>query len=115
VLDAPRETEAWLGSLIDLAGEIQVSQTPEPAALQPDHYGFLVFLMSQSFESEQRALGGLQSSNVFRFSIERGRSLLKELRERGLVEGGAPTPEARELVMQSPYAPYVAALREVSR
>ena len=41
--------------------------------------------------------------------------LLKELRDRRLVDGAIPTREAHTLVMQSPYAPYVSAIREVSK
>jgi len=115
VLDVPRDIEAWLACLVDLAGNVRVAQPPEAVALHPDHYGLLVFLLSQAFENEEQALAGLRSSPIFRFSLERGRSLLKDLRERGLVAGAAPTTEAHELVMQSPYAPYVSAVREVSR
>lgn len=115
VLDVPREVEAWLACLLDLSGDVRVAQAPQPAALQPDHYGLLVFLLSQAFENEEQALAGLRSSSIFRFSAERGRSLLKELRDRGLVVGAALTTEAHEVVMQSPYAAYVSAVREVSR
>ena len=114
VLDAPGDLESWLASLVALAGESRPAPARVEAALQPDHYGFLVFLLSQTFEGEEQAIVGLRSSPIFRFSAERGRSLLKELRERGLVVGAAPTTEAYELVMQSPYAPYVSAVREVS-
>ena len=115
VLDVPRDLESWLTGLLDLAGDVRAAQAPEQLALQPDHYGLLVFLLGQAFENEEQAMAGLRSSSIFRFSAERGRSLLKELRERGLVVGAAPTTEAHELVMQSPYAAYVSAVREVSR
>jgi hypothetical protein len=115
VLDVAPQVEAWLASLADLAGEIRVAQTSEPAALQPDHFGLLVFLLGQRFSNEDQALAGLSASPIFGYSTERGRSLLKELRERGLVVDASPTAEAHDLVMQSPYAPYVSAVREVSR
>jgi len=115
VLDVAPQVEAWLAHLVDLAGEVRAAQSPEPAALRPDHYGLLVFLLSQSFENEEQALAGLSASTIFRFSVEKGRSLLRELHDRGLVVGAAPTPQARELVMQSPYALYVSAVREVSQ
>ena len=115
VLDAAREVEAWLASLAEFAGKTRASQAPELTPLEPDHYGFLVFLLSRPFESEEHALAGLRASSIFAFSAERGLSLLKDLRERGLVVGATPTPGAQELVMQSPYAPYVSAIREVSR
>ncbi|MGT2430345.1 hypothetical protein ACU4HD_19520 [Cupriavidus basilensis] len=114
VLEAHEDLESWLASLVSLAGEGQPAKTPAATALSPDHYGFLVFLLSQTFADEEQAIAGLRSSSVFRFSPERGRSLLKELRDRGLVDGAMPTGEAYDLVMQSPYAPYVGALREVS-
>ncbi|WP_321946814.1 hypothetical protein [Paraburkholderia sp. J10-1] len=114
VLDAPEELERWLASLVSLAGEGQPAKMAAATALSPDHYGFLVFLLSQTFADEEQAIAGLRSSSVFRFSLERGRSLLKELSDRGLVDGAMPTSVAYELVMQSPYAPYVGALREVS-
>jgi hypothetical protein len=114
VLDAPNELESWLASLVALAGESQPATQPVESALKPDHYGLLVFLLSKSFDDEEQAIAALRSSSIFRFSPERGRSLLKELRDRGLVVGAMPTTEATELVMQSPYAPYVSALREVS-
>src|SRR5207244_65276 len=82
VLDVPQDLEAWLTCLVDLAGDVRTAQAPKPAELQPDHYGFLVFLLSQGYENEEQALTGLRSSAIFRFSVERGRSLLKELRER---------------------------------
>lgn len=114
VLDVPEGLQSWLETLLAICGE-----SPGPVstmnALQPDHYGLLVFLLSSSFDDEEQAVSGLCSSTVFRFSPERGRSLLKELRERNLVVGAKPTPEAHELVMQSPYALYVSALREVQR
>jgi hypothetical protein len=115
VLDAPRDLESWLACLLGLAGNERAAQAPEPVALHADHYGLLVFLLSKAFENEDQALSGLRSSPIFRFPIERSRSLLKDLRDRGLVVGAAPTTEAHELVMQSPYAPYVSAVREVSR
>jgi hypothetical protein len=115
VLDASQDLETWLASLVSLAGEGGVVPAREEAVLQPDHYGFLVFLLSQTFEGEEQAIGCLRSSPVFRFSAEKGRSLLKDLNKRGLVVGVVPTTEALELVMQSPYAPYVSALREVSK
>lgn len=111
----PRELESWIACLIELAGDVRAAHASEPVALQPDHYGFLVFLLSQIFENEDQALLGLRASPIFRFSFEKGRLLFKDLRERGLVVGAAPTTEAQELVMQSPYAPYVSAVREVSR
>ena len=115
VLDNSREAEAWLACLVDLAGNVRSAQAPEPIALQPDHYGFLVFLLSQSFDNEDQMFVGLLSSPIFRFSVERGRSLLAELRQQGLVEGVAPTPQAHAVVTQSPYAPYASAFREVPR
>lgn len=114
VLDAPGDLESWLASLVSLAGESQPAKAAPTTALSPDHYGFLVFLLSQTFADEEQAIAGLRSSSVFCFSPERGRLLLKELAERGLVDGAMPTTEAYELVMQSPYAPYVSALREVT-
>ena len=115
VLDAASQLEEWLSRLADLAGDVRVAQTSQPAALQPDHYGFLVFLLSQTFENEEQAIAGLSSSPIFSFSSKNGRSLLRELNERGLVVGAMPTTEAYELVMQSPYGPYVSAVREVSQ
>jgi hypothetical protein len=114
VLDAPKELENWLASLVALSGESQPATRPVESALSPDHYGLLVFLLSKSFDDEEQAIEALRSSPIFRFSPERGHSLLKELVDRGLVTGAMPTTEATELVMQSPYAPYVSALREVS-
>jgi hypothetical protein len=114
VLDAPKELENWLASLVVLSGESQPTTRAVESELQPDHYGLLVFLLSKSFDDEEQAIEALRSSSIFRISPERGRLLLKELFDRGLVSGVMPTTEATELVMQSPYAPYVSALREVS-
>jgi hypothetical protein len=114
VLDAPADLASWLASLVSLAGETQLDKAPVETALTPDHYGFLIFLLSQTFAGEGSAISGLRSSSVFSFSPERGRSLLNELQDRGLVDGATPTTEAYELVMQSPYAAYVSALHEVS-
>jgi hypothetical protein len=114
VLDAPGDLESWFTSLVSLVGESQPAKVPVVTALSPDHYGFLVFLLSQTFADKEQAIADLRSSSVFRFSPERGRSLLGELHDRGLVDGAKPTTEAYELVMQSPYAAYVSALREVS-
>jgi hypothetical protein len=115
VLDATAELESWLGSLAQLAGESRLPQAPEAAPLSADHYGFIVYLLSRIFRDEEQAVDGLRSSMIFRISPERGRSLLKDLQGRGLVDGAAPTSTAEELVMQSPYAHYVSALREVNR
>lgn len=114
VLDASQEATSWLTGLLDLAGPLQNSQAPQAATLQPDHYGLLLFLLSRTFKSEEEALECLGSSPILRFGAERSRSLLQELRERGLVQGTTPTTQAYELVMQSPYAHYISALREVS-
>ena len=114
VLDAPEETQRWLASLVALAGEAKPVAAPEQSALSADHYGLLVFLLSKSFDNEEQAIAALRASSVFRIAPERARALLNDLLARGLVSGAVPTPDATELVMQSPYAPYVKALREVT-
>jgi hypothetical protein len=114
VLDAPEETQRWLVSLVALAGEAKPVAAPAQTPLSPDHYGLLVFLLSRSFEDDEQAIAALRASSIFRIAPERARALLNELRARGLVMGAVPTTEATELVMQSPYAPYVSALREVT-
>lgn len=114
VLDAHDVLESWFNNLVLLAGERQPVEPSKAGTLSAEHYGFLVFLLSQTFTDEADAVAGLCSSSIFRFSAERVLSLLGELRDRGLVEGVKPTTEACELVMQSPYAAYVSALREVS-
>jgi hypothetical protein len=115
VLDAHGDLESWFTSLVSLAGENQPAEPTVAGALTAEHYGFLVFLLSQTFTDEAQAIAALLSSYIFRFSSERGRLLLRELQDQGLVDGAKPTTEAYELVMQSPYAAYVGALREVSR
>lgn len=114
VLDVPDETQRWLASLVALAGEAKPLAAPAQMPLSADHYGLLVFLLSRSFEGEEQAIAALQASSIFRIAAEHARSLLIDLRDRGLVLGGVPTPQASALVMQSPYAPYVSALREVT-
>jgi hypothetical protein len=114
VLDAPEETQRWLAALVALAGEAKPVTPPAQSALAPDHYGLLVFLLSRSFDDEAQAIAALHASSIFRIAPERARTLLNELRARGLVLGAVPTPEAAELVLKSPYAPYVKALREVT-
>lgn len=115
VVDAANEVESWLQSLITLAGPPADERSAEPIALEADHFGLLVFLLARPFESDEQALSALQQSSIFRFAPDRARSLLNDLQERGLVVGASPTPGASELVMSSPYAAYVAAVREVSR
>jgi hypothetical protein len=114
VLDAPEETQRWLASLVALAGDAKPVAEPAQTPLSPDHYGLLVFLLSRRFEDDEQAVGALRASSIFRIAPERARALLNELRARGLVNGAVPTTEATELVMQSPYAPYVSAVREVT-
>jgi hypothetical protein len=114
VLDAPDETQRWLASLVALAGEAKPFAAPAQMPLSADHYGLLVFLLSGNFESEEQAIAALHGSSIFRIAPERARALLNDLRARGLVIGAMPTTEATERVMQSPYAPYVSALREVT-
>lgn len=114
VLDAPNDLANWLASLVALSGESPPTTRPAESTLQPDHYGLLVFLLSKTFDDEEQAIEALRASPIFRFSPERGRFLLEELFNRSLVTGAMPTAKATELVMQSPYAPYVSALREVS-
>lgn len=114
VLDAPEEMQRWLAGLVALAGEAKPVAAPAQMPLSADHYGLLVFLLSRSFEGEEQAIVALQASSIFRVAPERARALLNDLRARGLVMGAMPTTEATELVMQSPYAPYVSALREVT-
>lgn len=114
VLDAPEETRRWLVSLVALAGETKPVAAPARSPLAPEHYGLLVFLLSRSFEREEQAIEALQASPIFRIAPERARVLLNDLRARGLVVGAVLTTEATEIVMQSPYALYVSALREVT-
>lgn len=114
VLDAPTEVESWLACLVVLAGEPKPTAAPPQSSLSPDHYGLLVFLLSKPFDDEEQAIATLRTSSIFRFSPERGRALLNELRAQALVVGVMPTTEASKLVMQSPYSHYVSALREVS-
>lgn len=113
-LDAPEETQRWLANLAALAGEAKPVAAPTQTPLSPDHYGLLVFLLSRIFEGDEQAIAALRESSIFRVAPERARALLIDLCARGLVVGAAPTTEATELVMQSPYAPYVSALREVT-
>ena len=115
VLDAVAELEGWLGSLVQLAGQSRLPLEVETAPLSADHYGFLVYLMTCPARDDEHAVDGLRSSTIFRIPEERGRSLLKDLRGRGLVDGASPTSAAEELIMQSPYAHYVSALREMNR
>jgi len=114
VLDAAEEAQRWLASLVALAGEAKLVIAPAQNALSADHYGLLVFLLGRRFDDEKQALAALHASSIFRFAPEHARALLDELRARGLLLGAVPTAEAAELVMQSPYAPYVSALREVT-
>lgn len=114
VLDAGDELSGWLASLVTLSGEAKAAALPAEQPLKPDHFGLLVFLLSQDFSDDEQAITALHSSTVFRFAPEKARSLMSELRDRGLIEGAVPTTEATQLVMQSPYATYVSALREVS-
>lgn len=114
VLDAPEETQRWLASLVALAGEAKSVAVPAQTPLLAEHYGLLLFLLSRRFEGEEQAIAALQASSIFRIAPERARALLSDLRARGLVMGAMPTTEATEFVMQSPYAPYVSALREVT-
>ena len=114
VLDAPEELQRWLTSLLALAGEDKPATVPAERSLSPDHYGLLVFLLSKRFADEEQAVAALGSSTIFRIAPERTNALLNQLRRQGLVVGALPTTEATELVMQSPYALYVGALREVT-
>ncbi|MBK9386451.1 MAG: hypothetical protein IPN34_16690 [Planctomycetes bacterium] len=114
VLDAPEETQRWFASLVELAGEAKPVFPPAQMPLSADQYGLLVFLLSRSFEGEEQTIAALQASSIFRIAPERARALLTDLRARGLVMGVMPTTEATELVMKSPYALYVSALREVA-
>lgn len=114
VLDAHEELARWFASLAELAGEAKTPPPPVESPLQADHYGLLVFLLSKDFSDEDQAIAALRTSAVFRFTPEQARKLLSELRERGLVNGAMPTQQATHLVMQSPYAHFVSALREVT-
>jgi len=114
-LDAPAESRSFLEALMEHAGTAASSAPEEPPGLSPDHFGFLVFLLSEPFESEARALESLAVSPIFGFAQERARTLLQDLQDRGLVTGVALSAEGRDLLMNSPYAIYVSAMREVSR
>ena len=108
------EARKWLQSLVSLAGEARPAPAPAQAPLSADHFGLLVFLLSRRFDGDEQALSTLRKSPIFRIAPERAQALLNELRTRGLVVGVMPTTEATQLVMQSPYALYVTALREVT-
>lgn len=114
VLDAHEDLTRWFASLSALAGPAKAPPPPFERPLQADHYGLLVFLLSKDFADDDQAISSLRTSSVFRFTPEQARKLLSELRERGLVIGAMPTPQATKLVMQSPYAHFVSALREVT-
>jgi hypothetical protein len=114
VLDAPEETQCWLASVVALAGIAKPAAAPSKSSLSPDHYGLLVFLLSKTFDQEEHAIAALCASPIFRIAPGRASELLDDLRRRGLVVGAKPTAEASELVMRSPYAHYVSALREVT-
>lgn len=114
VLDAADQLSGWIDALSALAGESKPVERPTERALTPDHFGMLIFLLGQSFPDEEDAIAALQSSSIFRFGQDRARQLMTELRERGHLVGAKPTAEAGALVMQSPYACYVGALRKVS-
>lgn len=114
VLDEPEEAQRWLATVAELAGEPTPKVSVEQPPLVPDHYGLLVFLLSRIFDDGEQALAALQASPIFQIEPDHARALLLELRARGLVDGARPTSEAGELVMQSPYAPYLRALREVT-
>lgn len=114
VLDVSDEAQRWVAELAALAGDATRAIAPAPKQLTADHYGLLVFLLSKAFDSEEQVIAALRTSEIVRVAPDRARSLLSDLHERGLVDGVTPSPEATELVMQSPYAPYVSALREVA-
>ena len=114
VLDAADQLSGWIDALGALAGESKPVERPIERALTPDHYGMLVFLLGRSFADDEEAIAALQSSSIFSFGRDRARQLLTQLRERGHLVGATLTAEAAALVMQSPYACYVSALREVS-
>lgn len=114
VLDAPDEMRGWLESLVALAGEARPVTAPTQSALSPEHYGLLVFLLSRPFADDVQMIAALRESSIFSISSEHALLLLNDLCAQGLVVGTVPTTAASELVMQSPYAPYVSALREVS-
>ena len=114
-LDAAQAANAWITDLISLSGQsVAAPADNKPAPLKPDHFGILVFLMSRRFGNNDEALMALGRSTIFKWSPDHARGLIEELTERGLVQNAAPTTEAEDLVMCSPYATYVSALREVS-
>lgn len=114
LLDSTSILQDWFTSLEGLLGPIQPQGASAPPPLSTEHFGLLVFLLSRSGTETAHALEDLAASPVFRIPPDRGRVLLQELRDRGLVNGAVPTTEADELVMRSPYAFYVSALREVN-
>lgn len=115
VLDRPDELNDWLFNLAQLAGESSTEEDNEVEPLTPEHYGFLVFLMSTSCCEEEGVIDGITSSPIFQLSEARSRFLLKDLQDRAFVDGTIPTAETRDLIMQSPYGHYVSALREVNQ
>ena len=94
--------------------KVLAAKAPVVTALSPDHHGFLVFLLSQTFADEEQAIADLRSSPVFRFSPERGRSLLKELHDRGPCRWRHADDRDVRTRDAEPYAAHVSALREVS-
>lgn len=115
VLDLEPDLRAWLQAVEGLAGEPRVTAVQEPAPLRPEHFGMLVFLLSCSFSSDDDALDRLEASDLFRFSRAEGTRLLADLQRRGLTVAATPTDEAERMVMESPYAGYVGAIREAAR
>ena len=114
VLDVPDETQRWIAGLVALAGEARPVAAAPPNTLSPEHYGLLVFLLSRPFTDDEEMIAMLRTSSILRIAPERARALLNDLRAQGLVVGAVPTTATSELVMRSPYAPYVSALREVN-
>jgi len=111
VLEVPAKLEQWLEEIRSMAGTPAPGPPTEERPLEPEHFGFLIFLLSGEFASVDDALAALGRSPIFAFAPERARRLLADLTERGLIQGARPTRAAEALVTESPYAAYAAALR----
>jgi hypothetical protein len=114
-LDASDEATEWITALAELAGRAsKTAEEPKADPLKPDHFGMLVFIMAGEFINRSAALDALGRSTIFAWEREHAKRLLDDLVARGLVDEAKASDEAQDLIMNSPYAAYVAALREES-
>jgi hypothetical protein len=108
VLDRTEELKDWLSELRLMGGSPTeaVQEEEESLKLTKGHYAVLLHLLNNEFADRQEATKALEVSTMFTLDADEAKRFMSEMEKHGLIKGAAITTGGRELLLQSPYAPF---------